>query len=180
MSVFNALSIIVPSIVTPAVVAWFARSQERAMRRRDAADELRSVIDDAARRLAVVDPLLRRYNNAWRFGSTPEGEMYERTAIAVSDVEHVADRLIIRLGDDAMIVHAYNAALNTIFRYYSRLQTGVREGQPYPTDGSLREFYARLEATRSRFMAEAKLIVGHDLGRYPRAETPPPPERVGG
>lgn len=178
MADVNAWSIIIPGVVTPAVVAGFAYFQQRAARKQAAADELRAVIDDAARRLAVVDPLLRRYNSAWRIGGTLEDEMYERTAVAVSDVEHVADRLIIRLGDDAMLVHAYNAALNTVLRYYSRLQTGVGERQPYPTDGSLREFYARLEATRSRFMAEAKLIVGHDLGSVPRVEARPPQDHV--
>jgi hypothetical protein len=162
MADVNAWSIIVPGVITPAVVAAFAFSQQRAERRQNAVEELRVVIDEAARRVAEADLALRRYRNCWRTGSEISADVYERAANAVNEIEHAIDRLVVRVGERAELAATYAAVWNLIVTHYARLQHGVREGEPYPAD-EMKDFFKAVAETRADFMRAAKKVVGRGL-----------------
>ncbi|MGN6190280.1 MAG: hypothetical protein ACTHOE_15425 [Conexibacter sp.] len=98
------------------------------------------VVDEAARRIAEADLVLRQYRNCWRTGSQISADVYERAVNAVNEIEHALDRLVVRVGEHAELAATYAAVWNLIVTHYARLQLGVREGEPYPAD-EMKDFF---------------------------------------
>lgn len=120
------------------------------------------MIDEAARRVAEADLALRRYRNCWRTGSELSADVYERAANAVNEVEHAIDRLVVRVGERTELAATYAAVWNLIVTHYVRLQSGVHNGEPFPTD-EMKEFFKAVAEARADFMRAAKNVVGRDL-----------------
>lgn len=124
MADVNAWTIIVPgaiavvsALVTPGVVAWFAGFQRREQRLQASADELRVVIDDAARVIASAFWKIRSVRPEWQTGEDHEPDATEAW-LAVRELDYMTDRLTIRVGDEHAVTEAFRSTDVALRRYW--------------------------------------------------------------
>lgn len=158
----SVLAIVVPGVVTPAVVAGFAYFQQRSARLQAAADELRATIDDAAKQLGDGQARLSRLNRAWR-RSEPIEDVRADMLDALRDVRIASDRLVIRLRREHRVAESYRAvaiALQdaSLFHFNTSVSRSARER----ASGMIQD----IKDGRDAFLAAAQKVVGHDLSRF--------------
>jgi len=163
MADINAWSIIVPGVVTPAVVAGFAFSQQRTQRRQAARDELRVVLDDAAAALSEAEWLLIALHESWKREELPDAEDTEDIQAVPRPVRRALDRLIIRVGDDTPVARAYNAAYLAQLLAFRELTDGLKTQASFSPVATER-LHAAQDANEA-FLRVAKELVGHDRAR---------------
>lgn len=156
MADVSALSIIVPGVVTPIVVAAFAHFQERSRRRQAAVDELRVVVDQAARSLTEVGNALVVAMTA-RSQSADYADEYFTVIRGLGEVAHARDRMMIRVGRKHPAARTYDDAVGTFLKWAKVL------GRPAFDASAARELQQASKDERIAFLDAATGLIGHDL-----------------
>lgn len=163
----SAWSIIVPGVVTPAVVAAFAFSQQRAQRRQAAIDELRVVVDDCAVLIAETITAMeaahidlaaaQALHDSGRFNAVDDAFRKQREQLRLTHT-----RLRVRGAPKRLaFLHAQVILLFDAVHNYTtgRMRTG-----DYADPEAYERLTDKLRLARDAFEDEAADLVGHDLG----------------
>ena len=162
----GAWAIIVPATITPTVVAGYAYFQQRFMRREAERDELRVVVDEAARSLGDMLESLVPYRRGWQTSGMVAPKVSEEAERYMHAVRHATDRLTVRVGRDAPMTEAHRLAGLALFEYYATLRHGIASATPYPGNGNVERLRDHAQQRRETFLRAAEEVVGLDVYRF--------------
>jgi hypothetical protein len=158
-------------ILTPTIVAAYALYQQRREHDHEWEQELRSVLDDAARQATLAKSAV---DNLHRLrveeGATATDEAWtdakDHLTEMIEGPRHAEDRIAIRLGVESEVAEKYSYLLGRLDEY-RRNAIRVVEGEPRPDDPIAIPFLRReVEAAQREFFDAALDRVGLSAERW--------------
>jgi hypothetical protein len=169
MDLGAVLAIIVPAAVTPTIVALYARSQHGAQRKQAERDELLRTVDEATDALTTALDRVPSLIRDWSSGELPEDDARAQIVPILDRLGLMANRLVIRLGDDSALFVAYQRAALAVSTYYW-VMSASDSAEISPNDSHV--LALNLAQEPSIFYEAARAVVGHGL-KVPSAASNP-------
>jgi hypothetical protein len=161
-------SIIVPGVVTPAVVAGFAFCQAAVARRQADLAEVRAVVDDAAQALTDLRHSVTPYRRRWERGEPPIDELRKAVDIARASVRYTNARIVVRVGRRSPLAVAHREARDAYDQLDDFLRAVVERGSQLPSElEQVSTLVIEAVDALERFLDAATTAVGTNLSLAP-------------
>lgn len=159
----NAWAVIVPSVVTPSVVAGYALFQERFKTRQADRSELRIVLDDCAQELATCISYCAQTFNSWTGGTSSSSagseQLYEDAGGAIFGLRVKTARIALRIGTDAATTTAFVEVATELVGLWEWLHDYWSD-VPAPDEEEFLERAKEVARLQRRYLVEAQALVG--------------------